>query len=463
MIGRTPTTGGTGLFSDYVTWYYANGTSGSEGSPNGFGMSTEFNGVPETGTINVTTNLAAASFSITGQAVYDGSGTSFTEANAPAGQYTIKYGAVAGYKTPPPQTQLLGVGDTIGFSATYTAISMTGTINVTTNRSAATFTILGPSVYYTGSGTSFVQTAAPVGKYSIKFGPITGYTVPLSQQKTLIVGADVTFVADYKPVAPVGTITVTSTPAHAGFQVSGPGLTYYTGNTPLTISNAPAGDYTITWDILLLGYTIPASETLTLVAGGDIAFAGTYAQSRGVIQLICVPLAQNTALYFWEPYVVRHCYFLATDWQGSQSTYGAYDIQGQLTPGQNDDLKNGQPYIPRGCTGGALGSECTVVPLLRSSFAQIVTALGHDAAGSSLGQYNITSNNCNTWAQGEIDKLHLAVTLPNDVVSNSDDVCRLYPLLLQRLGSALGVSPTGLFESDLEILLALVFGSANCL
>jgi hypothetical protein len=74
-----------------------------------------------------------------------------------------------------------------------------------------------------------------------------------------------------------GTIKVTSVPSGAGFQLAGPNLTHYSGNTPFNAANAPAGEYTITWDALLGGYQTPQSQTQILAAGGTTAFSGHYA------------------------------------------------------------------------------------------------------------------------------------------------------------------------------------------
>ncbi len=71
------------------------------------------------GTINVTTNLPAATFTISGPATYPGSGTSFTQSNAPTGTYTINYGVISGYTSPPPETKVLINGGIIAFTGTY--------------------------------------------------------------------------------------------------------------------------------------------------------------------------------------------------------------------------------------------------------------------------------------------------------------------------------------------------------
>lgn len=75
----------------------------------------------EQGTINVTTNLTEATFIINGPQPYSGSGTSWTVADAPAGTYIIIYGEVAGYITPPSETQILQADGTISFNGAYEA------------------------------------------------------------------------------------------------------------------------------------------------------------------------------------------------------------------------------------------------------------------------------------------------------------------------------------------------------
>ena len=69
-----------------------------------------------TGTIDASTNLASATFTITGPATYNGNGMSFTQTNAPVGTYTITYGSVAKYITPASQTGTLTAAQTLTFS-----------------------------------------------------------------------------------------------------------------------------------------------------------------------------------------------------------------------------------------------------------------------------------------------------------------------------------------------------------
>jgi hypothetical protein len=71
------------------------------------------------GTISVTTNSAAATFTLTGPATLSGSGTSATFTNVPAGTYTISYGAVTCYLAPSGSSETLSAGGTLTFQGTY--------------------------------------------------------------------------------------------------------------------------------------------------------------------------------------------------------------------------------------------------------------------------------------------------------------------------------------------------------
>ena len=71
------------------------------------------------GTITVSTNLAAATFTILGPSTYSGNGTSASFTDVLSGSYTINFGAVSGYTTPPPQTETVSPGGTISFVGNY--------------------------------------------------------------------------------------------------------------------------------------------------------------------------------------------------------------------------------------------------------------------------------------------------------------------------------------------------------
>jgi hypothetical protein len=109
-----------GTISPFQNAVLAGGGGGGGGPCGGDPVELQCNaGLAPLGTINVTTNLAAATFTITGPATYTGSGTSFTQTFAPAGTYSIVFGAVAGYQTPPPESLTLPNGGVITFVGIY--------------------------------------------------------------------------------------------------------------------------------------------------------------------------------------------------------------------------------------------------------------------------------------------------------------------------------------------------------
>ncbi|SNQ61575.1 OmpL47-type beta-barrel domain-containing protein [Candidatus Methanoperedens nitratireducens] len=79
----------------------------------------ETNPYASVGTIVVNTNNTAATFTLTGPTTYAGNGTSWSQADAPIGTYTITYDSIPGYDTPLGDTQTLANGGTITFTGLY--------------------------------------------------------------------------------------------------------------------------------------------------------------------------------------------------------------------------------------------------------------------------------------------------------------------------------------------------------
>ncbi len=71
------------------------------------------------GAIQITNNLAAASFSVDGPTSFTGTGRSLTRSNVVTGQYVITYSPVPYYITPQPQTNTVPANGSITFHATY--------------------------------------------------------------------------------------------------------------------------------------------------------------------------------------------------------------------------------------------------------------------------------------------------------------------------------------------------------
>ena len=72
--------------------------------------------------ISVSTNRPEAKFSITGPATYSGSGSAWSVDDVPAGNYTITFDAVAGYKKPISQTKPLPGDGEVAFNGNYASL-----------------------------------------------------------------------------------------------------------------------------------------------------------------------------------------------------------------------------------------------------------------------------------------------------------------------------------------------------
>lgn len=75
---------------------------------------------PNSGTIQVTNNLAQASFSLNGPLPVTGGGWNTVFPNAPTGTYVVTFNPVPFYQTPPPQTNTLVASGLLVFNGTYT-------------------------------------------------------------------------------------------------------------------------------------------------------------------------------------------------------------------------------------------------------------------------------------------------------------------------------------------------------
>jgi hypothetical protein len=69
--------------------------------------------------MDVSANIAGASYTLTGPATLMGSGLSSSHSGQPSGVYTITWNDVAGYTTPSTDAQMLGDYGTISFSGNY--------------------------------------------------------------------------------------------------------------------------------------------------------------------------------------------------------------------------------------------------------------------------------------------------------------------------------------------------------
>jgi len=133
-----------------------------------------------TGSISITTNLSAATFTVSGPATFSGSGQSFTQADLPSGTYTITYGPVNCFTAPPPETRTLIAGQVLAFTPAQYSGNATLSIAVSpVSAGNAPFSIT-PAIQGAPSSGPYPVVLAPVfpTTYTITFGAVVGLVAP---------------------------------------------------------------------------------------------------------------------------------------------------------------------------------------------------------------------------------------------------------------------------------------------
>ncbi len=136
-----------------------------------------------------------------------------------------------------------------------------------------------------------------------------------------------------------------------------------TGPTTLTGSGTsqsftfkPSGTYTITWGAVSR-YTTPATQSLTLAAGGTISFSGTYPTALPSVNLTAngasgtITIPYNTsATISWSSANTTSC-AASGDWSGSKPTSGS---------ASTGNLTNSKTYTLT-CSGPGASASATIV------------------------------------------------------------------------------------------------------
>lgn len=130
-LSITPQTGGsnstisanilinTNLEPGKYTGHITVTANGAEGSPATITVNLEIRANRK---LSVTSNIEAASFTITGPVTYEGKGSIYVIENAPPGTYTVTFRPVKGHRTPPPQSGTLPEDGELAFSGEYQSL-----------------------------------------------------------------------------------------------------------------------------------------------------------------------------------------------------------------------------------------------------------------------------------------------------------------------------------------------------
>ena len=243
------------------------------------------------GTISVTTNLAAASFTITGPAVtFYGipvlppgtSGGPHIYRNAPAGTYTITYDAVNCYSTPPSETKTLTDGGVLTFSdGTYQGRATIAVSVQPAGATTATFSINPPVPGLLGNP-PYPRVANNVWpqSYTVNFNPVPGFTTPTAQTSAPNSSCQLTFLGTYVQTVSAGTSTLTvtlssNTNSLGRFTINDSQGKVIASSVSSFSSALASGKYTVKY-APLAGYYTPPDRTVVLAPPTPLNIQGIY-------------------------------------------------------------------------------------------------------------------------------------------------------------------------------------------
>lgn len=201
-----------------------------------------------------------------------------TVSNLSVGQHTVSFTNLAGYITPPTQSNVTIVpNQTTDLSGTYLAL---GAVEVTIAPSdavaaGAQWQIDGGSWLASGAVTSNLS----LGSHTISFQPVAGWITPSNVNLTVNSGQTNILSANY---VVLGSLQVTLTPpgaASAGAQWSiDSGAWQTSGNV---VSNLANGDHIISFSPLA-GFITPSNQVVDISPGGTTNVAASYIALGGV-------------------------------------------------------------------------------------------------------------------------------------------------------------------------------------
>ncbi|MEI8309144.1 MAG: hypothetical protein WCH98_00150, partial [Verrucomicrobiota bacterium] len=131
------------------------------------------------------------------------------------------------------------------------------------------------------------------GNHTVTFKAASGYTSPASQTVTVVANQTITANGTYVAAAP-GSLSVALSPAgavNAGAQWQVDGGAWQ--NTGATVSSLSAGNHTVTFKAAS-GYTVPASQTVTVVSNQTLSASGTYVAGVSSIGVMSLPVPGST-------------------------------------------------------------------------------------------------------------------------------------------------------------------------
>ncbi|KKQ21603.1 MAG: hypothetical protein US36_C0017G0021 [Candidatus Wolfebacteria bacterium GW2011_GWC1_37_10] len=362
-------TGLTALFNNY---------SSSEGRT--FCIASLLSGVYPSINIKVNSNISA-SWRITGpQNIYD-SGVS-GDYTMPPGTYTIIWGSVSGYNTPPSETLTAtasGSNAIITFNGNYQpssppppSVSCAPDKTVANTGEIVRWSVIPPSsspgITYSWSGTDGLSgNTASVDKIyftsGAKSASVNIATLGSLRPATYSCG-------NVNIASSVGIVNVSSNNSFASWTITGPSNKTGSGYFD-SYGNMSAGIYTIVWNSVS-GYNTPISESKNLTDGETINFSGIYNPIASVapLSVSCSPSKTKIKInetVVWTASVSGGISPYSYSWFGSESLSGTINPIDKLYT--TSGTKNAYVTV-KDNDGQQLTSNCGTISVSKSSIIE---------------------------------------------------------------------------------------------
>ncbi len=257
-------------------------------------------GAIQTGSLTVTISPPAA-VSAGAMWSYDG-GASWNASGVPVslalGPYTVSFNTISGWTSPASQAVNIVSGQNPPLTCTYVPQQLqVGSLSVTITPqgaidSGAQWNVNGGAWQPSGSTVPNLS----VGTYTVSFRPVSGWNTPGTQPAIIQNGQTTSLAGLY--TQQTGSLTVTISPAAAvsagamwnvdggGWQASG-----------ATVGNLSVGSHTVNYNSII-GWSSPASQTVSIVNGQTTSWTGTYVQ-KGSLTVTISPTEAVNAGALW--------------------------------------------------------------------------------------------------------------------------------------------------------------------
>jgi hypothetical protein len=227
-------------------------------------------GTPTTGTLAIAVSgVASAPITVNGTAR-----TAPVTLTVAAGSYTVVFGAVSGYTTPPQQIVSVTTGATRSVIGVYAPLAGVGSLIINISGVAsAPITINGTP--YTAPLT---LTNLPAGPYTVAFGAVSGYTAPGSQMVNVPTSGSATVSGTYMPdTATTGILVISIVGVGSAYVwIDNYPIGLVTSGTPLEYEVDAEYRYVVSFEDKD-GYVIPVAITSPVVKPGvSYPMVGTY-------------------------------------------------------------------------------------------------------------------------------------------------------------------------------------------